>query len=64
MEEAKVREYLDSNGVPYILPIYGGKPVLRVMDLTQLPERLRKQFDERGFFLASKDDDASKGKKK
>lgn len=50
--EAEIRKYLDHQGVPYVEPIYAGVPKLRVMDLSQVPNSMREQFDDRGFFLA------------
>lgn len=50
MDEVKIREYLNGNGVPYTEPIYDGKPKLRIMDLTSLPQVMRDYFDERGFY--------------
>lgn len=62
--EGQMKAYLDYQGVPYARPIYGGVARLRVMDLSQIPEFMRSQFDERGFFQAPKDESSSKGKKK
>lgn len=50
MDEVKIRKYLTGNGVPYTEPIYDGKPKLRIMDLTSLPQVMRDHFDERGFY--------------
>lgn len=50
MGKAKIKEYLDKNGVPYTEPIYQDGPKLRVMDLTTLPASMRLYFDERGFY--------------
>lgn len=62
--EQEVQSFLDQQGVPYIRPIYDGKEILRVMDLTQVPGSMREQFDERGFFVAPKEENKAKGEKK
>lgn len=62
--EIEMRKYLEYQGITFIEPIYDGTPKLRVMDLTQIPVLMRKQFDERGFFKAPTEQDSSQGGKK
>jgi hypothetical protein len=61
--EAEMQAYLEYQGVPFVRPIYGGVSVLRVMDVTQIPQSMREQFDERGFFIAPKEESKPKGDK-
>jgi hypothetical protein len=45
MGRKEIETYCADNGVPF--DVVGDRP--RVMDLTRLPDRMRAQFDERGF---------------
>lgn len=45
MNQADLQSYCEDSGVP--CHMVGER--LRVMDLSQLPDRMRAQFDERGF---------------
>jgi hypothetical protein len=45
MGQKEIETYCTDNGVPF--DVVGDR--LRVMDLTRLPDRMRAQFDERGF---------------
>jgi hypothetical protein len=62
--ESELRAYMDRQGVSYSMPIYTGVAKMRVMDLTQLPQTMRGQFDDRGFFIAPEDKPSTKGSKK
>jgi len=63
MDEVKIRKYLGDNGVPFIEPIYDGKPKLRILDLTSLPQVMREQFDDRGFYKPLAEESKPGGKK-
>ncbi len=63
--EREIRKYLDAQGIAFTEPIYDGEAKLRLLDVTRVPQLMRGQFDERGFFIAPKDEPSEeKGKKK
>ena len=52
--EDEMKAYLEYQGVSFTTPVRKGAPVLRLRDATQVPEFMREQFDETGYFIAPK----------
>jgi galactitol-specific phosphotransferase system IIB component len=49
MTKDEIKSYCESQGVPFNTVRIKGVDYFRVLDLTQLPDKLRGLFDERGI---------------